>query len=161
MVFRYLSHSVNYCTNCKTLYQKTFVIVTAYTEEPTVRLKMTETQTQKKKRKKQQRVVLEQVQEEEAIQNAVEVADALAELEKQGKHVEIQVCPKCKSPKVRRAKSTGGDMWGHIGLVPPSYECPECGWQERVVLKATNKPLTVRDVELIREAMDEESNGSK
>jgi hypothetical protein len=122
---------------------------------------MAETQTQKKKRKKQQFAVLEQVQEEEAIQNAVEVTEALEELEKQGKRVDIQVCLKCKSPTVRRAKSTGGDMWGHIGLVPPSYECPDCGWQERVVLKATNKPLSVRDVELIREAMDAKDGESK
>jgi hypothetical protein len=117
---------------------------------------MAETQTQKKKRKKQQLAFLEQVQEEEAIQNAVAVSEALDELEKQGKRVDIQVCPKCKSPRVRRAKSTGGDMWGHIGVVPPSYECPDCGWQERMVLKATNKGLTVRDVELIREAIDED-----
>jgi transposase-like protein len=116
--------------------------------------KMAEPQTQKKKRKKQQLPVLEQVQEEKAIQNAPEVTQALEELEAQGIRLDIQVCPKCKSPKVRRAKSTGGDMWGHIGLVPPSYECPDCGWQERLVLKATNKPLSVRDVELIREAMD-------
>ena len=45
-------------------------------------------------------------------------------------------------------------MWAHLGMLPPSYECPDCGWQERVVLKATNKPLSVREVELIREAMD-------
>jgi hypothetical protein len=114
---------------------------------------MAETQKQKKKQKRQQFPVSEQVQEEEAIQNAIEVAQALEELEKQGEFVDIQVCPECKSPKVRRAKSTGGDMWAHIGLLPPSYECPDCGWQERVILKATNKPLSVRDVELIREAM--------
>jgi transposase-like protein len=123
--------------------------------------KMAETQTQKKKRKKQQLPVLEQVQEEIAIQNATEVAQALEELEAQGIRLDIQVCPKCKSPKVRRAKSTGGDMWAHIGMLPPSYECPDCGWQERVVLKATNKPLSVRDVELIREAMDIKDDESR
>lgn len=122
---------------------------------------MAETQTQKKKRKKQQLAVLEQVQEETAIQNAIEVTQALEELEKQGIRLDIQVCPKCKSPKVRRAKSMGGDMWGHIGLLPPSYECPDCGWQERLVLKATNKPLSVRDVELIREAMDVKDDESR
>jgi transposase-like protein len=121
---------------------------------------MSENQIQKKKRKKQQFVVLEQVQDV-AIQNAVEVAEALKELEKQGKHIDIQICPKCKSPNVRRAKSSRGDMWGHIGLVPPSYECLDCGWQERVVLKATNKPLSVKDVELIREAMDVKDINSK
>ncbi|MGD0646067.1 MAG: hypothetical protein ABSA75_14270 [Candidatus Bathyarchaeia archaeon] len=122
---------------------------------------MAETQVQKKKRKKRQLVVLVQVQEETAIQNAIEVTRALEELEKQGMRLDIQVCPKCKSPKIRRAKSTGGDMWGHIGMLPPSYECPDCSWQERVVLKATNKPLSVRDVELIREAMDIKDDESK
>ncbi len=101
---------------------------------------MGETQEQKKKRKKQLTIV-EQVQEETAIQNAKEVTEALEELEKQGYQVDIQVCPRCKSPKVERAKSTGGDMWAHIGILPPSYECPDCGWQERIVLKATNKRL--------------------
>jgi hypothetical protein len=125
-----------------------------------VQCKMTETQIQKKKRKKQQLTVLEQVQQEAAIQNAIEVTQALEELEKQGIRLDIQVCPKCKSPKVRRAKSTGGDMWGHLGMVPPSYECPDCGWQERLVLKATNKPLNVREVELIREAMDVKDDAS-
>jgi len=122
---------------------------------------MAETQVQKKKRKKRQLAVLEQVQEETVIQNAIEVTRALEELEKQGIRLDIQVCPKCKSPKIRRAKSTGGDMWGHLGMLPPSYECPDCGWRERVALKATNKPLSVRDVELIREAMDIKDDESK
>ena len=121
---------------------------------------MAETQELKKKRKKPL-TVLEQVQEETAIQNAKEVTQVLEELEKQGKRVDIQVCPKCKSPRVRRAKSTGGDMWAHVGMLPPSYECPDCGWQERLVLKATNKPLTVREVEIIREAMDVKDDESK
>ena len=116
---------------------------------------MAETQTQKKKRKKQQQLtIVEQVQEETAIQNATEVAKVLEELEAEGVRLDIQVCPKCKSPRVRRAKSTGGDMWGHLGMLPESYECPDCGWQERVVLKATNRKMSVRDVELIRETME-------
>ncbi len=102
--------------------------------------------------------MLEQIEAETAVQNAAEVTQALDELEKQGVRLDIQVCPKCKSPRVRRAKSIGGDMWGHLGMLPPSYECPDCGWQERLVLKATNKPLTVREVELIREAMDIEDD---
>ena len=122
---------------------------------------MSETQTQKKKRKKQQLAALEQVQEETAIQNAAEVTQVLDELEAQGVRLDIQVCPKCKSPKVRRAKSTGGDMWGHMGILPESYECPDCGWQERIVLKATNRKMSVRDVELIREAMAIEDEESK
>lgn len=123
---------------------------------------MEETQTQKKRRKRKQLSALLQVQEEEvAVQNAVEVTQVLEELEKQGERVDIQVCPKCKSPRVQRAKSTGGDMWGNMGILPPSYECPDCGWQNRLAIKATNKPLTVRDVELIREAMDVEGDEAK
>jgi hypothetical protein len=111
-------------------------------------------ETMQKKRKKQQLSFLQEVEEEKAVQNAVEVTEALDELKQQGKRFDIQVCPRCKSPKIKRATSTGGDMWGHLGMLPPSYECPDCGWQERLVLKATNKPLTVKEVELIREAME-------
>jgi RNase P subunit RPR2 len=119
---------------------------------------MAETQKQKKKRKKQL-AITEQVQEETAVQNAKEVMEALDELGKNGNQVDIQVCPRCKSPKVERAKSTGGDMWAHIGMLPPSYTCLECGWQERIILKATNKKLNVREVEIIRESMDEKGEG--
>ncbi len=101
------------------------------------------------------------MQEENTVQNAIEVTQALEELTTQGVKLEVQVCPKCKSAKVKRAKTSGGDMWGHMGILPPSYECPECGWQERVVLKATNKRLTVREVELIREAMEIENKEIK
>jgi transposase-like protein len=121
---------------------------------------MTETQEQKRKRKKQLTIIT-QVQEETSVQNAKEVMEVLEELEKQGNQLDIQVCPRCKSPKVKRAKSAGGDMWAHIGMLPPSYECPDCGWQERIVLKATNKRLNVREVEIIREAMDEKNDKSQ
>lgn len=115
------------------------------------------TETRKKKRKKQQLLAIEQVQEESAIQNAAEVTQVLEELDKEGVQLDIQVCPKCKSPRIKRAKSTGGDMWAHLGILPPSHECPDCGWQERVVLKATNKRFTIKEVELIREAADSET----
>ena len=45
-----------------------------------VEWEMAETQVQKKKRRKQQLSALEQVQEETAIQNAVEVTQALEKL---------------------------------------------------------------------------------
>jgi transposase-like protein len=121
---------------------------------------MTETQEQKKNRKKQHLSIIEQGQEETAIQNAKDVAEVLEELDKQGIQLDIQVCPRCKSPKVKRAQSTGGDMWAHIGMLPPSYECPDCGWQERTVIRATNKKLSVREVELIREAMEVEDSSN-
>ena len=116
---------------------------------------MSELETKKKRRKKQQLAVAE-AQEESQVSELVQVLD---ELEKQGKRLDIQVCPKCKSPKVRRVKTMSGDLWSHMGILPPKFECPECGWNARLVLKATNKPLTVRDVELMAEAneMEDES----
>jgi transposase-like protein len=117
-------------------------------------------QIQKKKRKKQF-TALEQMPQETAIQNAAEVTEVLNELETQGVHFDIQICPKCKSPKLNRVESTSGDALGNMGLTPPSYKCEDCGWQERLVLKATNKRWSVKDVELIREAMDIEDEPSK
>jgi ssDNA-binding Zn-finger/Zn-ribbon topoisomerase 1 len=113
---------------------------------------MSETERQKKKRKKRQIVILEDQVEEN--QELAELVKALEELEKEGKLVEIQVCPKCKSPRVRRVKTMGGDMSSHLGWTPPKFECEECGWRARLVLKATNKKLSVKDVEIIAEAKE-------
>jgi hypothetical protein len=114
---------------------------------------MSELEKRKKKRKKRQLLVLEeQTEESPALDELVKV---LEELEKEGKLVEVQICPKCKSPRVRRVKTLSGDLWSHLGWTPPKYECEECGWQARLVLKATNKRLSVKDVEIIAEANED------
>jgi Zn ribbon nucleic-acid-binding protein len=113
---------------------------------------MSETQEQKKKKKKKQLTVLETEKVESEL--LPELVEALNELEKEKKYVDIQVCPKCKSPLVRRVGSMVGDMSAHMGFTPPKYECCECGWRERTVLKATNKPTTVKDVVIMAEAKD-------
>jgi Zn ribbon nucleic-acid-binding protein len=113
---------------------------------------MSETREQKKKKKKKQLTVLETEKVESEL--LPELVEALNELEKEKKYVDIQVCPKCKSPLVRRVGSMVGDMSAHIGFTPPKYECCECGWRERTVLKATNKPTTVKDVVIMAEAKD-------
>ena len=116
---------------------------------------MGELERRKKKRKKQQLVILEeQTEESQALDELVKV---LEELEKEGKLIEIQVCPKCKSPRVGRVKTMSGDLWSHLGWLPPKFECEECGWRARLVLKATNKRLSVKDVEIIAEASASES----
>jgi hypothetical protein len=116
---------------------------------------MGEPERRKKKRKKRQLVVLEeQVEESQALAELVKV---LEELEKEGKLVEVQVCPKCKSPRVRRVETMSGDLWSHLGWLPPKFECEECGWRARLVLKATNKRLSVKDVEIIAEASASEN----
>jgi flagellar biosynthesis component FlhA len=111
-----------------------------------------ETQGQQKKRKKKKQVtVLKNEKAESALMPLLEV---LNELEKEEKYVDIQICPKCKSPLVQRVSSMKGDMMAHMGLSPPKYECRECSWRERTVLKATNKPTTIRDVVLMAEAKE-------
>lgn len=109
-------------------------------------------QEQKRKKKKKHLSLLESEKAESEL--LPELVKALEELEKERKYVDIQVCPKCKGPLVRRVGSMTGDMSGHMGLTPPKYECRECGWRERTVVKATNKPTTVREVVIMAEAKD-------
>jgi hypothetical protein len=117
---------------------------------------MSETERRKKKRKKKRQFVILEEHAEES-QEVAELVKVLEELEKEGKLVEIQVCPKCKSPRMRRVKTMSGDLWSHLGWVPPKFECEECGWRARLVLKATNKRLSVKDVEIIAEASEASS----
>jgi len=111
-----------------------------------------EQEQKKKKKKKKQLTVLETEKVESEL--LPKLVEALDELEKEKKYVDIQVCPKCKSPLVRRVGSMVGDMSAHMGFTPPKYECRECGWREKTVLKATNKPTTVREVVIMAEAKD-------
>jgi len=112
---------------------------------------MEEAEKQKKRKKPVQFIVLKEDEDSQALAELVKV---LEELKKEEKFVDIQVCPKCKSPKIRRVRTMSGDLWGHMGILPPKFECQECGWRARLVLKATNRPLSVKDVEIIAEAID-------
>ena len=86
---------------------------------------MSETEKQKKKRKKRQILILEKQSEESpAISELVEL---LEELKKEGKPVEVQVCPKCKSPRVRKVKTMSEDLWSHLRWTQPKFECEDCG----------------------------------
>ena len=113
---------------------------------------MSETK-QKKKKKKQQALIL---QTEELSKSGQELVEFLEELEKEKKYLDVQICPECKSPKIKRVDTQTGDMFGNMGLIPPKYECKDCGWNSTLVVKVTNRPLKVRDVELIAEALDAE-----
>ena len=114
---------------------------------------------QRKKRKRRQLSVLEAEKAESEL--LPELVETLEKLGREKKYVDIQVCPKCKSPLVRRVGSLAGDMSAHLGFTPPKYECRECGWRERLVLKATNKPTTVREVVLMAETKDVDAEGKK
>ena len=107
-------------------------------------------QKRKKKKKKKQSVLLEEEKlESDTFHELVEVLD---ELEKEGKYVDVQICPECKSPKVRRVGTMSGDLWGNMGILPPKFECKECGWRARLVLKATNRKTSIKDAEITAEA---------
>jgi ribosomal protein L37AE/L43A len=109
-------------------------------------------QTTQKKKKKQQQLAV--VQTEEISESGQELVEFLEKLEEEKTYLDVQVCPKCKSPKVKRTGTQGGDVFGHMALVPPKYECKDCGWTGKIEVKVTNRPLTVRDVEIIAEALD-------
>jgi rubrerythrin len=109
-------------------------------------------QEKKKKKKKKQLSVLQTAKVESKL--VLQLVEALEALEKEKKYVDIQVCPQCKGPSIRRVGSMTGDMSGHIGLTPPKYECRECGWRDRLVLKATNRPTSIKDVTILAEAKD-------
>ena len=108
-----------------------------------------EKKRRKKKRLKQLMVLKEEEKESQVFLDLIKV---LEDLEKEGKLVDIQICPRCKSPKVRRVRTMSGDLWGHMGILPPKFECEECGGRARLVLKATNRPLSIKDVEIVAEA---------
>ncbi len=121
---------------------------------------MSEHEQEKKKRKKKK--ALGSLETERAESELFpELLKGLEELEKEKKYVDIQVCPKCKSPLVRRVGSMTGDMSAHLGWTPPKYECRECGWRERTVLKATNRPTSIKDVVIMAEAKDAKNERRK
>jgi len=108
---------------------------------------------EKRKKKKKKQLTLLVVEQGES-QTFHELVGVLEELEKEGKYVDVQICPQCKSPKIRRIGTMRGDLWGHMGILPQKFECEECGWRARLVLKATNRPTSVKDVEIVAEALD-------
>ena len=75
-----------------------------------------------RKKKKKQKVLLKQKTVES--EKFSELLGVLEELEKEEKYVDIQICPRCKSPRVRRVRSTSGDMSGHMGLLPVKFDHP-------------------------------------
>jgi len=106
---------------------------------------------EKKKRKKKQKVLLKQGTSES--QKLLELLEVLEDLEKQ-KYVDVQICPRCKSVRVRRVRSMNGDTAGHLGWLPVKFECLDCGWRERLVLNATNRKLGPKQVAIIAEALN-------
>ena len=107
---------------------------------------------EKKRRKKRLKQLTVLKEEEKESRVLLELIEVLEDLKKEGKLVDIQICPRCKSPKVRRVNAMAGDMSGHMAVTPVKYECLDCGWRERLVLKATNRSLGLKEVAIIAEA---------
>ena len=111
----------------------------------------------KKKKKRKQQLVL--LREEEIVSETFpELLKVLEELREEEKYVDIQVCPRCKSARVKRVGAMKGDMSGHLAVTPIKYECLDCGWRERLVIKATNRPLGLKEVAIIAEVLDLKEN---
>ena len=70
---------------------------------------MSEQEQEKKKRKKKRHATLLEAERVES-ELFPELMKGLEEWEKEKKYVDIQVCPKCKGPLVRRVGSMAGDM---------------------------------------------------
>ena len=113
----------------------------------------------KKKKKQKQKLLLKQQKKAESPE-FLELLEILEDLEKEQKYLDVQICPHCKSPRVRRVGTMKGDMSGHIGVLPPKFECLDCGWRERLVIKATNRKMGVKDVAIIAEALSLEKEKS-
>ena len=96
---------------------------------------------------KRQKVILEEERAEE--KNIATLIVGLEDLKRKNKYVDIRICPKCKSYRVRRVGSMMGDMLGHTGLFNPIFECLDCGWRGRLVMEATNRKLSVKEVAII------------
>lgn len=118
---------------------------------------MGEEKQRKKKKKQRQKSLIKQKKVES--QKFLELLEVLEELEKEDKYVDVQICPHCKSPRVRRVGSMSGDMSGHMGLLPVKFKCLDCGWRERLVIKATNRKLSLKEVAIIAEARDLKGTG--
>ena len=105
---------------------------------------------QKKRKKRQKQLVILKEGETES-EEFVRLVTTLEDLEKEEKHVDLQVCPKCKSARVRRVGAISGDMSGHMGITPLKFECA-CGWRGRLILKATNRKMGPKEVAIMAEA---------
>lgn len=109
------------------------------------------------KQKTRQKQELVQKEKKADSKNIEKLAQRLDELKRKGKYVDVAVCPVCKSPNLRRVKSTCGDMTGHLGWLPVMYECLDCGWRGRLEIYATNRKQNWREVAIMAEARDLDS----
>ena len=111
----------------------------------------------KQKTESKQKQELVQTEKKADSKNVQKLVQRLDELKRKGKFVDVAVCPKCKSVNLRRVESSSGDMTGHLRWLPVMYECLDCGWRGRLEIFATNKKQSWKEVALMAEARDLET----
>lgn len=101
---------------------------------------MSEDNERRERKRKRQAAFLKKVEELPVESPRFrELVELLQEMEEKDQHIDVRLCPSCKSPRVRSTCS-GLDPLGHMNILPRKYECPECGWRGRLELLATNRP---------------------
>jgi hypothetical protein len=85
-----------------------------------------------------------------------ELTEALEQLKKEGKNVDVMICLRCKSTRIRRVGSIQGDMSGQMAMTLPKFECLDCGWRGRLTIYATNRPLNKKQLATAAEAFVED-----
>jgi hypothetical protein len=90
-----------------------------------------------------------------------ELTDFLEKLKKEGRYVEVRICPRCKSTQIKRVGSMQGDMSGHMAMTSPKFECLDCGWKGRLIIYATNRPLNEKQIATAAEAFQEDKKKRK
>jgi hypothetical protein len=86
-----------------------------------------------------------------------ELMTVLDDFRKKGKFVDVQLCPHCKSTRVRRVGSMSGDMSGQTAMTMPKFECLDCGWRGRQAIYATNRPLDKKMMAVVADSSGVES----
>lgn len=89
-----------------------------------------------------------------------ELIKRLEEFKKQGKYVDVRVCPRCKSASLQRVGSIEGDASGHMAMTLPKYKCLDCGWRGRLTIYATNRPLTSKQISTATKALEQDDDTS-
>ncbi len=82
--------------------------------------------SKQKTQKSQKQEVVHKEKKAEA-KNIGKLVEGLDELKRKQKYCDVAVCPRCKSIDLRRVASSKGDMFAHVGWLPPIYECLDCG----------------------------------
>ena len=92
--------------------------------------------------------------------NIDELTKNLEEFKRQGKYVDVRVCPHCKSTRLTRIGSVQGDTSGHMSMTLPKFECLDCGWKGRLTIYATNRPISGKQIDTVSKALehDDERN---